>query len=248
MPAAGRRRRPGGGGGDGRRCRRGGCSAGGGSGAGGGIAYAVAAAAKAGAAGALVRAEQPALPQSHNEAAAARAAAAAAQGQKKLAAVFCKPWAEPLHPFPETRHSSGNLRIRNALCFTGNHAATAGVRITSPVVLAFGLAKVVWDTWPKVLVPLGAILGIATGAILSVGIGGCGLAWNVCGVVTGLLSAAWHTAQQGIRALLIGERAAAAETAVTAGVAVAPVPAGKAESSSSEADAEEGKIGSDSKL
>lgn len=36
----------------------------------------------------------------------------------------------------------GSYEIRNSLSDAGNNMATAGVRLASPVVLAFGLAKV----------------------------------------------------------------------------------------------------------
>ena len=55
-------------------------------------------AAKAGAAGAVVRPDQQALPQTGGRAVLTEAAAAADQ-QRRLAAVFSRPWAQPLPVF-----------------------------------------------------------------------------------------------------------------------------------------------------
>lgn len=139
-------------------------------------------------------------------------------------------------------HCAGKAKIRNCLADAGNHGATAGARLTSPFVLSFGLAKVAWDSWPLLLAPFGLILGVAAGVVLGIGIGGCGIVWNVCGIAAEVVAAAWHTAQQGIAALVISDNSAAAAAAAAGTTDVsAPHTAGSAETSTPEVDAGDGK-------
>jgi hypothetical protein len=77
------------------------------------------------------------------------------------------------------------------------------------------MLQVAWDTWPLLLRPLGIILGAGFGFLLGIGIGGCGVLWNLVAALFDVVEAAWHTAQQGIAALLIAEPAGEA-TAVAA--------------------------------
>ena len=69
------------------------------------------------------------------------------------------------------------------------------------------MLQVAWDTWPLLLKPLGVILGAGTGFLLGAGIGGCGVLWNLLAALFAVVEASWHTAQQGIAALLIADPA-----------------------------------------
>ena len=77
----------------------------------------------------------------------------------------------------------------------------------APISYNHHMLQVAWDTWPLLLKPLGVILGAGTGFLLGAGIGGCGVLWNLLVALFAVVEASWHTAQQGIAALLIADPA-----------------------------------------
>jgi hypothetical protein len=110
-------------------------------------------------------------------------------------------------PAPVTYHGVHTVQLHRAPISYNNH-----------------MLQVAWDTWPLLPKPLGVILSAGAGFLLGAGIGGCGVLWNLLAALFAVVEAAWHTAQQGIAALLIADpadRKAAAATAA-AGKAAQP--------------------------